>query len=403
MSKTRQEERFHVAYVTMLFPADSETFVTNQVKALMDLGTRVSVCALVPPPSNWRTLLSERGVEGASILPISGKRLAFPLKAAVRNPRSVLRLLLFVLRALWKRPDHLVKSLLLIPRCVEILVHLKRERPDVIHLFWGHYPSLVGYLVHREMPETRLTMWLGAHDMRICYGGTRRLAMIADIVFTQALVNVPDIRRLGVNAERIEVIYDGLFIGRFADAREFAEKVARRIVTVGRLIPLKGMDSVIRVFKQTAAEFSDSTLHILGDGTERTYLEQLAEDADLTRRVIFRGHVSNEEVFAELRNAEIFLFLSHIERLPNVVKEAIACRCICIASHTPGIEELIPDCNHGFVVEHDDIDGAAALIRRVFNADVPADAMKHRAYEFLKGRVDVVENMKRYLHVWSEL
>ena len=53
----------------------------------------------------------------------------------------------------------------LIPMSFYMFEKLKKEKPDIVHLFWGHYPSLVGYLVKKNMPDTKLSQFLGAYDL----------------------------------------------------------------------------------------------------------------------------------------------------------------------------------------------------------------------------------------------
>ena len=54
-----------------------------------------------------------------------------------------------------------------------------------------------------------------------------------------------------------------------------------------------------------------------------------------------------------MASAQYFLFLSQkkSERLSNVIKEAMACKCICICSKTKGINELIINGYNGYILE----------------------------------------------------
>ena len=44
-----------------------------------------------------------------------------------------------------------------------------------------------------------------------------------------------------------------------------------------------------------------------------------------------------------MSEAEFFFLMSTTERIPNVVKEAMAAGCVCVVSETPGIRELVED------------------------------------------------------------
>ena len=119
----------------------------------------------------------------------------------------------------------------------------------------------------------------------------------------------------------------------------------------------------------------------------------------------FLGRVSHERVLEELGRAELFVYLSTdvTDRLPNVVKEAVASRCVCVVSRTTGIEELIRDGIDGWVVERGDIRGAVqrtceALDDRDRSASMIAAATTHLREEF-----DIDDSMRRYADRWREL
>ena len=56
-----------------------------------------------------------------------------------------------------KKTGHFIRCFALIPACFYILSQLKKEKPDVVHLFWGHYPSLVGFLVRRVLKNSKIS------------------------------------------------------------------------------------------------------------------------------------------------------------------------------------------------------------------------------------------------------
>src|SRR5690606_8558658 len=135
-------------------------------------------------------LMKERNHEG---LPVE----SFGLKSCIRallfpfsHPIMFLSLLWWVISACRMRPKHLFKSLILIPSVLSICSILLKKRADVVHLFWGHYPSMRGYLVNSYMPETVLSMFLGAHDLVSAYPGSVKLAAKADVVVTHAQSNL---------------------------------------------------------------------------------------------------------------------------------------------------------------------------------------------------------------------
>jgi colanic acid/amylovoran biosynthesis glycosyltransferase len=348
-----------VAYITMQFPRSSETFASNDVRKLAGRGVAVSVHALRPPAPECERLLRERRLERVPVRHNSVASSLSGLLVAGLRPRLLFGALSWLLRVTWRRPRHLLRSLALLPRSLAIFADLERERPDVVHIYWGHYPALVGYLVQRHLPEVALSMSLAAYDLHMRFGGTGEVARRAHAVRTLARENVAVIAEtFGVPEERIHLIYDGVDTRRIQRLVEGVSRVRHRIVTAGRLLAFKGVAEVVETFAQVRRVHPGATLVILGDGPERHRLEARVRELGLEEAVCFRGHVSQEAVFEEMAQAEVFLFLSRSERLPNVVKEAMLCGCLCVTTATVGIREVVPDDRYGYVVPVGDVPAA---------------------------------------------
>jgi colanic acid/amylovoran biosynthesis glycosyltransferase len=391
-----------VAYVTMAFPAPSETFACNDVRSLSSAGIDVSVHSLRPAFPHWRTVAADRGVDG---VPISHNSFVNSLSGtvhALRQPRLLLKALRWTVASTGSRPFHLFRSLLLLPRAFDILRRVERARPQIVHLFWGHYPALVGFLVRQTKPDIVLSVFLGAYDLSWGYGGTEPIARTADVVWTHADHNIPAIERLGVSRSRVRRVYRGIDLTSWD--REGA-KVPCRIVTAGRLLPNKGMDTVLLAFQKVRQLWPAATLVVVGDGVERRNLKALAASLGIDGAVRFTGSVPHKDVLAEMSSAEVFLFLSrkNSERLPNVVKEAIASRCVCVVSETPGITELVADGVSGLLVPRSDASAAAERLDRIFKNPQLAQSLKALAEKNLRENFDLDRSMETYVEVWGGL
>ena len=384
----------------MRFPTPCETFAATDIRVLRDAGLDVSVHTLRAAQGNPAHLLVERRLSG---LAVSQGTLAADLRglgSCLVRPALLAQLLMWLVRVMWNEPSHLVASLTLVPRSMGILAELERERPDVVHLFWGHYPCIVGYLVLAALPDSVLSVFLGAYDLTRGYGGTRWVTRRAALVWTHARWNVPAIEALGVPRERLHLAYRGIDLTFFGG--DPAGKTRHRLVAAGRLEAEKGMDDVLVVFREVHAKWPDATLRILGDGPDRTRLERRSRLLGIDGVVRFLGHVSHQHVARELSMAEVFLHMSLDERLPNVVKEAMASRCLCVVTETQGIDELVADRRHGFVVQQKDVAEAAARIDDVFSARVDVMSLLDAASDHIARNFDVVESMCSYRRHWTD-
>ena len=407
-----------VAYVTMIFPASSEVFACLDIRALLAADVAVEVFTMRrarphKPRYPWsvftsegsraaNALLSERGLATLRVCHSTPGAVVRGFALALRRPRIAADLFVWVLRSNWRHPTHLCKSLLLLPRTLDIFEALRHRSPDVVHLFWGHYPANVGYLVRRHLPDVVLSLFLGAYDLLRGYPGSAAVAQMADVVWTHAAESVAVIEQLGVPRSSIRVAYRGTAVAALPPA---THKVTHRVVTVGRLVRPKAMDDVLAVFARLLVQWPDASLVVLGDGQERDRLAALARAWGIADVVRFAGHRSHEDVQAELAVAEAFVLMSRSpsERLPNAAKEAMAAGCVCLATRSPGIEELIEDGVHGFVVAPGDVDGAARRLDDLFRNPERMAPIVAAARARIAARFDVRQSMDRYRECWQGL
>ena len=387
-------------YVTMIFPAQNEAFAASDIRALRNIGAEVSVHALRPAVPGWRRILRERSLEGLEVTHGGATEIFAGLWIALTCPFRSLKLLVWVVRCSDMRTAHLLKALLLVPRTLQLVASIERERPEVVHLFWGHYPSLVGYLLKRTPGRPVLSIFLGAYDLWRNFRGTREVARKADLVWTHADFNVDQIVALGVERDRIQVVHRGIELGRIQ--REELVRIPRRLLSAGRLIPVKRMEAVLAAFRTVREHWADASLLILGEGPERPRLEKMIHEWGLSGSVELRGHVPHDEVFAEMAISEVFLLLSRSERLPNAAKEAMALGCACVVTDTEGIRELITHGKSGFIVDNSaKPQEVAAFVSRVFSEPGLRESLKTNAWEVLRRDFDSKASMQKYLDAWS--
>jgi colanic acid/amylovoran biosynthesis glycosyltransferase len=395
-----------VFYITMAFPHPSETFACNDVRELRKKGIDVSVHSMRPAHKNTQKMLTERNLGDIYLTHGSIHALRSGLKIALLRPALLFTLLFAIFYYCWRNPSHVLKSLMLVPRTLDLFSAVEQAQPDIVHIYWGHYPSLVGFLVQRYLPKTVTTISLAAYDLAMQYGLTLPVAKRANGVRTLAKVNVPEISSIyNIPQEKIVIIHDGIDLSRLRYIRSATkEKFAKRILTAGRLIAQKGMYDVLEVFRSVYETHPETTLTILGDGPERKRLEAYCVEYGLGHAVTFLGHVSHDDVFREMTKSEYFLFLSKSERLPNVIKEAMACGCICVTTQTIGIEELIPSASFGYVVPIDDREKAIQSMLAALNlSPLAKNAMAQRAQNYINDNFDITASIDTYLRLWQRL
>lgn len=111
------------------------------------------------------------------------------------------------------------------------------------------------------------------------------------------------------------------------------------VVAAGTLKRSKGMEVVI----DAASRLTDLPVElvILGDGPDREALTERASRAGFGARIRFPGWL--EDIGTYLRAADAVVVPSIHDDCPNVLLEALASGCLCLASRAGGIPELLPD------------------------------------------------------------
>lgn len=118
------------------------------------------------------------------------------------------------------------------------------------------------------------------------------------------------------------------------------ESTANRLLFVGRLTRLKGLDVVLRALSRLTGNGQKWTLDVVGDGPQRVELEELSESLGLSERVHFRGARSRGEVEEFMAFASCLVFPSHSEGMGLVVLEAASMGLPVIASDLEALREI---------------------------------------------------------------
>jgi len=145
------------------------------------------------------------------------------------------------------------------------------------------------------------------------------------------------------------------------------------LLSLGRLIPLKGGEEVVRAaallrstLPQAHVLIAGPSRHVPGYGDYETYLRRLSAELGLDQHVTFLGPLHYEEqVPLYLAAADLFLSPSHIEGLNRVVAEAGALGTPSIVSWGAGVAPLVEEMGAGLVVPVGDVAALAEAILRL--------------------------------------
>jgi glycosyltransferase involved in cell wall biosynthesis len=280
----------------------------------------------------------------------------------------------------------------------------RRFRPHVVHTH-GCRSDVIDSGVARSLGIATVTTVHGSSRL----GGITRLyewlefALFRrfDAVVAVSRPLVRSLRRFGVAQNRIHVIPNG-WNGRVPQsdrltARRRLDLPADRFVIgwVGRLIPVKGCD----VFLEALAQLGDVAVSasIVGDGADRSRLEQMATAQGLDGRVTFHGQVDDaSRLFPAF---DVFVLSSRSEGTPLVLPEAIAAGVPVVATAVGGVPDFVGP-GQGLLVPPEQPAALAQAILGVYMNGTAARRRADAARERLENEFGPQQWLARYEQVY---
>jgi len=233
---------------------------------------------------------------------------------------------------------------------------LRRHHPDIVHAQANKAAAMVGLLRRAIRAKRVATVHNLKRDTRMFRSFDQVIA-----VSRQAAAQLKH--------SHVEVIFNGIVPPtlplkadhQYLCASLGVELPQPTVISVGRLVPAKGFDVLLRAWTDVKA-----SLVIVGDGPQRSALEKLARELALSDRVIFAGF--RQDVPALLAGADLMVIASRNEGFPYVLVEGLHVRQVVVATRVPGAMDVLPE---SFMVDYGAPEQLAAAVRRVL-ADVEA-------------------------------
>jgi glycosyltransferase involved in cell wall biosynthesis len=151
-----------------------------------------------------------------------------------------------------------------------------------------------------------------------------------------------------------------------------------RLLSARNLDPYYRVDNSIAAFAQVRRQFTDATLTVAGDGSERKQLERLVDTLGVGG-VRFVGWVPPDGMPALYREADIFVNSSVVDNQPVSVLEAFAAGLPVVSTATGDIAALVRHEETGLIVRPDDPAGMAAAVAALLERQDVAQRLIRRA------------------------
>ncbi len=277
---------------------------------------------------------------------------------------------------------------------------VRKLKPELIHTVLESYASIAMIICSWIMPNTKRLLTCQSTNtsllLKPIHKNPHAITGISFVLQERA-------KKLG--RDDLIIIPNGLTVSAFEEGRKKYEKVPGRIVFIGRLRPMKGVDILLPAFR-TLIDMPDAPenvhLHLVGEGFQEQELKQLAEKLQLGDRAVFLGYLPLEGTIREFCEAEVFCCLSRHEAFGNVFVEAQSAGCAVIGTDCEAIPSLIEDGVSGLIVPIDDADAAAEALRKLVTGYGLRVQLSKAGIENAK-KYDWDPIAKRYAQVYESL
>lgn len=290
------------------------------------------------------------------------------------------------------------------------------DEPDIVHAhFWMSGLASLWAAEPRDLPVVQTFHALDAVKNR--YQGNAdtsppgRIELERDIgvkcagVIATCSDEAAELADMGIDDGKVAVIPCGVDLDRFNPIGPEALRADRyRILTAGRLVPRKGIDTMI----EALTDLPHAELVIVGgpaegpiyDDPEAHRLRQVAVEAGVSGQVRMPGRIAHEDMPAQYRAADAVVCTPWYEPFGMVPLEAMACGIPVVASAVGGMIDSVADGVTGTLLQETTPESAAeAVLPYLVDSDLrrrTGQAGRERACSLYSWDAIAAETLKAY-------
>jgi colanic acid/amylovoran biosynthesis glycosyltransferase len=388
-----------LAYLLSEYPTLIHTYLLREVRELRALGWEIQTVSIRRPGPPTSSLSSAENEELASTWYVLSSSAWEFLRAHVS---TVLRrpLRYFTgLRTAWRFGRYHPRSAALAMGyfAEAILVGYRLHKAGFTHVH-SVYTTTVGLILARVFP-IEISITIHGSDEFIDPEGFRMEEKIRAALFISAIsyFGKSQIMRWSSPQDwsKIEVTPLGIDTEGWAAAPLRENPAVFNVITVGRLVPVKGYSLLLEAMAILVAQGRHTRLTFVGDGPDRSRLEKRAEQLEITDHVVFAGWKGQNELLEFYRGSDLCVLSSFAEGVPVVLMEAMALGVPCVAPRITGIPELVRHGIEGILVTPANVEELAAAIAEMIDKPDVRRSMAGASRERIAKNYDLRKNVAR--------
>jgi colanic acid/amylovoran biosynthesis glycosyltransferase len=426
-----------VAFLLDRFPAISETYIVRQITGLLDLGHEVDIFAArhedtgrVHPEVPQYDLMSrttfvdvplEAGYWEMPVWPLGGETWVPGAAQPIPNLRRVMRALPTLARCLRRAPRVTVDVLRpseygVQARSLSALYRLgvlasRARHYDVLHAHFG--PTGLMFRFAGRLWQAPLVVSFHGYDFST-WPRRHGAAAYAPLFGSSALITVNSdytrrqVESLGCHRSKIRRLSLGVDLQLFPfRARTLTPGNNVNVLSVGRLVEVKGHEFAIRAIAQVRTRVPYLHYDIVGEGPLRTHLSSLIAELGIDRHVTLHGAQDGDYVRRMLDAAHVFLMPSvtvdgAAEGQGLALQEAQAVGLPVIATEHGALPEGMVPGKSGFLARERDVAALAAELSHLIEQAARWPAMGAAGRAFVEQRYNAHALTRQLVTLYSE-
>lgn len=288
---------------------------------------------------------------------------------------------------------------------------------SIFHVQYGTYKYPIDLLKNTGFFKPKVIVTFHGHDAFFpLYGYIENNGYYGKLFNSNVLIttNTPyladKIKELGCHQNKICTIPVAVNTSFFYPNKKIIlEEKQIKLITVGRLDKVKGHKYCIEVMTELLRKGINATLTIIGEGEERSSLENLIKKFKIEECVTLQGSKSPTEVREQLWKHDIYLLLAVPVELNRretqglATLEAQACGLPAIVFDSGGVKHTVKNNVSGFVCKEYDVKEVVEKIQFLYNNKTVLEEMGKNAIKFVNDEYSQNKIDKKWEHIYNKV
>ncbi len=173
------------------------------------------------------------------------------------------------------------------------------------------------------------------------------------------------------------------------------------VLYVGRVDPEKSISNVVKAFSKVLKNIPEAIMVVVGDGTDKQNLMQLADELEISDSIMFLGKVMPPDLMEVYKVGTIFATASETETQGIVLIEAAATGLPIVAVDAGAVKEVCQNGINGALCKPGDIDGIARGMKKILGSGEIQQKYSKNSLEIVK-KHDLNNTLKRFEEIYKE-